>query len=898
VEEQGLILPNSTTAIKVEVNPILDALRLLVAPGTVVELRALHVEKGPGFARTLAGFFDFDHLEKLAQEAARLSPMSAGVYWTLNPLNCDLLARCSNRVKVADSGMLASDKDVLHRRWLLIDADPVRLAGVSATEAEKRAAWEAIQEVREDLRGSCWSDPILADSGNGYHLLYRIDLPSDDREVVKRILKALAQRYDNDKVKIDTAVFNPARICKLYGTLSRKGDSTRDRPHRLAQILESPDPLRAVAVKNLETLAEEYQEQKPEAKPQVHGSVPENVQQFSRLLVDQWLRDRGIAYKLKPSPDSMGRTVYLLNECPFDPAHGRSKEVAIFQEPGGKLAARCMHNSCQGKTWQDFKKAIGNPGPDHYDPPLKGHKKLQFDDVAKRDDDDDPRPLIRISTDEHLVNEEAAKALAADPTIFYRSGVGLVHVVRDVERPKDIIRPPGSPRIVPLPAARLRERLAANARFVGFTKNRKALELKHPPDYCVAGVAARGQWEGIRELVAVVNAPILRPNGTVLCTAGYDGSTGLLFEPNCDFPIISEKPSLTDLEQALTVLLDLVADFPFAKLAHRAAWLAAMLTPLARYAFSGPAPLFLMDSNVRGSGKSLLCDIIALTVTGRDMPRMGNPDTDDEWRKRITSLALGGDQLVLIDNISFGLGSASIDAALTSTIWKDRILGRSEIVELPLNATWFATGNNVCLRADTSRRAAHVRLESQVENPEERSGFRHQDLKKYVLRERPNLLAAALTILRGYCAAGRPNQQLTPWGSFEGWSDLVRSTVVWAGQPDPGETRQELRKESDTEAGALPALFAGLEHLDPEGRGLTVSEIVAYVESAENNQAAGPVRGLKEALILLCPSGRKDFPSAKSIGMKFHHLRGRVVCGRCLRRAEDRNTALWSVQRI
>ena len=97
-----------------------------------------------------------------------------------------------------------------------------------------------------------------------------------------------------------------------------------------------------------------------------------------------------------------------------------------------------------------------------------------------------------------------------------------------------------------------------------------------------------------------------------------------------------------------------------------------------------------------------------------------------------------------------------------------------------------------------------MRLESPEENPEERTGSRHPDLLAWVRQERPRLTVAAMTILRGYCVAGRPDMGLTPWRSFEGWSDLVRQSIVWCGLPDPGETRQELAGQA-----GVPTVMAG-----------------------------------------------------------------------------------------
>jgi hypothetical protein len=200
---------------KPEVGTVLRALRLLVEPGTVTELRALKV-RTPSYRKphTVAGFFNYDNLEKMAQAAVKLTPDAQGVYLTLNPLNPDILARCCNRFAEVDDKELAADKDVLRRRWLPIDVDPCRMAGISATHTEKAAALETARAVRTYLDGLGWPAPVFADSGNGYHALYRVDLPCDDECVVKRILMVLAQRFDTAAVKVDQG-------CPVRETLRR-----------------------------------------------------------------------------------------------------------------------------------------------------------------------------------------------------------------------------------------------------------------------------------------------------------------------------------------------------------------------------------------------------------------------------------------------------------------------------------------------------------------------------------------------------------------------------------------------------------------------------------------------------------------------------------------------------
>src|SRR5262249_9393899 len=138
-----------------------------------------------------------------------------------------------NRISIAGPGDLANDGHALRRCWLLVDPDPVRVAKVSSSDDEKRRGEEVTRAIRDWLREDRgWPDPVFAGSGNSYHLLYRIDLPADDGGLVERVLKALSARFDTEAVTIDCAVFNPARICKLYGTWARKGEDLPERPHR------------------------------------------------------------------------------------------------------------------------------------------------------------------------------------------------------------------------------------------------------------------------------------------------------------------------------------------------------------------------------------------------------------------------------------------------------------------------------------------------------------------------------------------------------------------------------------------------------------------------------------------------------------------------------------------
>jgi hypothetical protein len=501
------------------------------------------------------------------------------------------------------------------------------------------------------------------------------------------------------------------------------------------------------------------------------------------------------------------------------------------------------------------------------------------------------RPIITITTEEHEVNAEAVTALANDDSIYQRGGM-LVRVVRDVSPAAKGIRRPFAPRIEPLPPPLLRERLAASARWITLHKTQEGMQERaaRPPAWCVAAVHTRAEWPSIRHLEAVVDYPILRPDGTILAKPGYDPETGLLLEMARAFPPISDQPSRDDAIKARDLLLEVVADFPFERDVHRAAWLAALLTPLARFAFIGPAPLFLADANVRAAGKGLLLDTISRIVTGERFTIATYTDDEDELRKRITSLVLSGDRLVLFDNLAGSFGNAVLDAALTGTAWKDRVLGVNRMAEGPLYMTWYATGNNVGIAADTARRVCHVRLESPEEHPEKRQDFHHPNLLAWVGENRDQLLAAALTILRGYCAAGRPDLGLPAWGSFEGWSALVRSAVVWTGLSDPGETRLLLQAQADVAAESMGVLLQCWEQMDSERRGLTAAEVIQTCKEPPAGYA-GLCVDLRDALEGLL--GKLD---ARSLGTKLRSYRRRVFQGRFIDQVgKEHKAARWTV---
>ena len=190
--------------------------------------------------------------------------------------------------------------------------------------------------------------------------------------------------------------------------------------------------------------------------------------------------------------------------------------------------------------------------------------------------------------------------------------------------------------------------------------------------------------------------------------------------------------------------------------------------------------------------------------------------------------------------------------------------------------TWFGTGNNVQLQADTSRRVCHARMESADERPELRAGFKYRALRAHVRANRGWLLSAALTVLRGWAVAGQPTHGLKAWGSYEPWSDMVREAVVFAGLPDPGDTRLALQTAADRDAGAMAVVIDGLKAMDVDGRGLTAVDIVAKLKNADDGSPEWMAE-MRSAVEELC--GKLD---ARPLAFKFRHFKRRNFNGKML----------------
>jgi P4 family phage/plasmid primase-like protien len=327
---------------------IKEAIEILFEPGQVVELR---IPKA-GKSGTITGYFD--DYTKLAEELEKRSGTVPAVYYTFNPVNPALLARAHNHINL-NAKVTTNDApdNILRRTWLLIDCDPVRPAEISSSDEEKKAANLLVKEIKKYLTGRGWPDPVIADSGNGYHLLYKVNLPNDDenRSLVESVLKALAAKFDTAAVKIDQKVFNASRITKAYGTKACKGDSVPERPHRLSQMFAPPERIEAVDLELLLSLAGEAP--KPDKKKPVSvtglaatggGWTAELVEQ----VLDKADINRGEGHDYK------GETKWQ-HDCLGNSDH-RKPDAFTILDNDGYVHHHCSHNSCSELRDEDWRK--------------------------------------------------------------------------------------------------------------------------------------------------------------------------------------------------------------------------------------------------------------------------------------------------------------------------------------------------------------------------------------------------------------------------------------------------------------------------------------------------------------------------------------------------------------
>lgn len=526
-------------------------------------------------------------------------------------------------------------------------------------------------------------------------------------------------------------------------------------------------------------------------------------------------------------------------------------------------------------------------------------------------------PIIKITTKVQDMAEQSVQALRSDLSVYQRDRrlvkITVVEPEQGEVSPHEEINEAaehkksvaGGPQIHLLTKPVVKGYLGASADYHRWVESSGKYKLVPPPDDVVAHVHDQGEWPGIRLLVGITETPIFGPDGKIIQKPGYDPDTCYEYMPECTFPPVrDERTSQADAKWALEQIKDVFCDFPYVSEAHRSVPIAAILTLLARPAILGSIPAILFDASGKGAGKTKQTDIIARITTGRDAPRMNYTSDEVELEKILGGYALKGSPYICLDNVppNRPFGGGPIDRCITARDKVDlRILGRSAVPTLLWRALIMATGNNLMINGDTSRRVLIARLESQIENPESRTDFKYPDVLAHAKNTRARLVSAGLLILRAYHRAGRPDMGCPRWGSFEEWSRLIPHAIVFAGGADPMDSRPGGEDEVDLESQALgtiltqlPLLHSKLHEMEPGAveDGLAARTIIAALY--DQDPPWTEFEPLRDAIESMCRSRRSGNPDATALGFKLRALRGRVLGGRRLiSNRNSENVTMW-----
>ncbi|MCA0267879.1 MAG: bifunctional DNA primase/polymerase [Bacteroidetes bacterium] len=429
----------------------------------------------------------------------------------------------------------------------------------------------------------------------------------------------------------------------------------------------------------------------------------------------------------------------------------------------------------------------------------------------------------------------------------------------------------GRPRTELLDAAKLRYYVDQALNFVrktnggGFAHSRCPEDLVRDLEIHLA--------RRLPPLKLVSEIPLVRPDGTILDTPGYDVDTGVLYRPAASKPVrVPQTVTDADVSEAVRLLVDeLLGDFPFDTEASRANALAYLLTLFLRLRVPGPYPLALIDATKRGTGKGLLVDAISMIATKRFAPKTALPQSEDEVRKQVTSILLGSPTIAAFDNVDRPIRSGVLESMLTAAEWNDRLLGRSQQMTLANQTVWCMTGNNLLPQNDLPRRSYLIRMDARTARPNERSRFRHPDLLGWVSEHLPDLQRAVLVLIRAWTQAGCPDAGGRAMGSYQPWAQAVAGILNVAGIPGFLGNTEQLLNVADDDTEWEPFLEALWETY---GEGPFLARDVAALIMQEGH--GGNSEALRAATpdYLLAMGDRSDSQFSLALGSAFKRRRG------------------------
>ncbi|POR42700.1 PriCT-2 domain-containing protein [Methylobacterium sp. V23] len=519
--------------------------------------------------------------------------------------------------------------------------------------------------------------------------------------------------------------------------------------------------------------------------------------------------------------------------------------------------------------------------------PTHNRAEREAGEEAEQDENDD-RPTVFVVAGKTPEAADRAEALLLESgvCVYSRAGTLVRPITESVPASKG--RMTQVARLSSLCTTSLSDIAARKIRFQKYDKREKDWININPPIELLSTLLKReGEW-GWPPVSGVITTPTLRPDGSVLSRRGYDPETRLFLalDPSFHLPPLSEHPTKTDALAALLLLEALLSGFPFVTPVDRAVALSGILTAVVRGTLP-VAPLHAIRAHSPGTGKSFLVDIASAIATGRLCPVIAAGKTEEETEKRLGALLRDGVAVVSIDNVNSELGGDMLCQMTERPLVRVRILGKSEAPEIEVKSTTFATGNNLTLVGDMTRRTVLCTLDAGMERPELRV-FDFNPVER-VLADRGTYVAAAMTIIRAYRAAGLPSV-CGPIGSYEEWSEAVRAPLIWLGHADPVSSMETAREE-DPELSAIRELFTHWQEHLSRSSGYTTNAIIKA--ACEKRAGTNYDYGVQEFVapefrdLLLRQAGDGGAVNSRRLGKWLSRIKGRVVDGHRIEMRED-----------
>lgn len=428
----------------------------------------------------------------------------------------------------------------------------------------------------------------------------------------------------------------------------------------------------------------------------------------------------------------------------------------------------------------------------------------------------------------------------------------------------------------------------------------------NPPLSIMMQLIEKGHWS-FRPIAGTINAPTMRPDGSIFAEAGYDDMTRLWRWADDDIEVdVPEFPTKRQALNALDLIKELFSEVAFASPTDRSVAIAALITAVVRGAFD-MAPMFLFRAHSSGTGKSYLVDIISHVVQGRWCPVI-SLGSKEETEKRLGTLLLEAPPLVSVDNLEQDLRSETLCQMVERPLVKIRILGKSQMPECEWRGVLFATGNNVNLVADMVRRGLTCQLDAPLEDPWKRK-FKFDALKR-VRENRSKYINAAFTIVLGFLRSKNSVDVSFDNNSFPGWTEFVQKPLVWLGEPDPCTVIDRAKNEDPSRLSAKRFIMTWVDAVEKNeagwGKQMRATDIIALAMETKSN----PVMGANAPeLIYLRPEfhevltdvaqGPRGSIDSRRLGWWLRSLTGRVFFGyRVYLRSKQEKGNIWSLEQV